>query len=163
MIVGGNTVIGYAPWFTNICTRAPRIVPSDANAKSTLIASSRACPAASRFSTRSSIHFTGRASCRAATHTAISSRLVYAFWPNDAADVAAAHRDEVGRVIEERSHRQAQRVRVLVRDVDDELTGVGAEVGEDRAAFERHVGHAFLREPLRHHEVGPANAASTSP
>src|SRR3954452_19150675 len=65
MIVGGKTVIGYAPWFTAMRTRAPRIVASSASARSTASTSSRACPAASRFSTRSSIRFTGRGIPRA--------------------------------------------------------------------------------------------------
>ena len=76
--------------------------------------------------------------------------------PERAADVATPHRDEVGWVIEQRGHRQAQRVRVLVRDVDHQLAGSRQEVGEDRAPFHRHVGHALLRERLRHDRRAPA-------
>ncbi len=47
---------------------------------------------------RSSIHFTGRPSSRAAAHTATSSRPMPAFCPNAAADVAAADPQLVGRL-----------------------------------------------------------------
>ena len=73
--------------------------------------------------------------------------------PERSADVTTPHRDEIGRMIEQRGHRDPQRVRVLVRDVDHQLAGVAAEVGEDRAAFHRHVGHALLGERLRHDDV----------
>ena len=56
-------------------------------------------------------------------------------------------------MVEQRRDRQPQRVRVLVRDVDLELARLGVEVGEDRTSFERDVGHALLRERLRHDRV----------
>ena len=70
-----------------------------------------------------------------------------------AADVTTSHRDEVFGMVQEHGHRPAERVRILVRDVDHQLTGVAAEVGEDGAAFHGHVGHALLRERLRHDDV----------
>ena len=69
-------------------------------------------------------------------------------------DVAAAHGDQVGGIVEQRRDREPQRVRVLVRDIDHELAGLRTEVGEERAAFHRHVGHAGLLEVCRNHLVG---------
>ena len=82
-IVLGSVISWYAPWSSVMCTRRPSTSPSSVMAASTSSTSSRACPAARRFSLRSSIHATGRPTTLAAAHTATSSRLGYAFWPNE--------------------------------------------------------------------------------
>ena len=72
-------------------TRAPRMRPSLATANSTSSWSSRAWPAASRFSVRSSIHFTGRPSRRAAVARADLLAGRVRLLAERPADVAAAH------------------------------------------------------------------------
>ena len=78
--LNGNA--GYAPWSMVMCTRMPSSVPSSRSAASTSSVSSRACPATSRCSLRSSIHFTDRPRSTAAASTATSSRVGSTFTPN---------------------------------------------------------------------------------
>ena len=77
--LNGNA--GYAPWSIVMCTRIPSSVPSSRSAASTSSVSSRAWPATSRCSLRSSIHFTERPRSTAAASTATSSRVGSTFTP----------------------------------------------------------------------------------
>ena len=83
--LNGNA--GYAPWSIVMCTRSPSSVPSSRSAASTSRVSSRACPAISRCSLRSSIHFTDRPRSTAAASTATSSRVGSDLDAERAADV----------------------------------------------------------------------------
>ena len=101
--------------------RIARMVPSRAQATSRIASSSRAWFIAIRFSRRSSIHFTGRLTWRAANGIRKSSGIELAARAVAAADVVLDHLDLLDRQADLRRQDPAVEERHLGRAIDREL------------------------------------------
>ncbi len=81
-VVSTGYGVGYAPTSWTKSISAARILPSASKAIRTVPSTWRDCPADIRFSRRSSIHFSGAGTLRAASMMLMSSRIGTTFWPN---------------------------------------------------------------------------------
>ena len=133
--------VGYAPQSDTKSMWAAWIAPSASNAIVTSACSWRDLPAASRFSRRSSTHFTGAPTFGAASIRHISSRCTMIFCPKPPPVSRMITRMRCSGMPEQAGAEQAHLVRRLRRRVDRELAG--------RAATSRRPGRAPPSAPAR--------------
>ena len=122
------------------------IAPSAANAIFTAACSWRDCPAARRFSRRSSDPLERRADLRRREHHAHLVALHHHLLPEAAAGVAHDDADAVLGDTEQAGAEQPHFVRRLRRRVDREVAGRARVVDDERAPFHRHRGVRLLED-----------------
>ncbi len=116
---------------------APRITPSASNAMRTSPCSCRDLPAASRFSLRSSTHFSGAPTFRPASMMHISSRCTITFWPKPPPVSRITTRTFCSGTPSRRAQNSADLVRHLGRGDDRDVAGRRVAVDDEPASFER--------------------------
>ena len=130
------------------------IVPSASKAIRTAACSWRDCPAASRFSRRSSTHFTGAPTFGAASIRHISSRCTMIFWPKPPPVSRITTRMRCSGMPEQTGAEQPHLVRRLRGRVDRELAGRPGVVDDEAAALHGHRRVRLLEDGLARHVGG---------
>ena len=120
------------------------------------------CPAASRFSRRSSTHFTGTPTFGAASIRHISSRCTMIFWPKPPPVSRITTRMRCSGMPEQARAEQPHLVRRLRRRVDRELAGAAGVVDDEAAPLHRHRGVGLLVDRLARRRGRPTPNTSSS-